>query len=154
MRREETGFDHVGFWPRVAELLIDGVFALAAVVLFASLFTALHWYGPAAWVTECLVLVAASVVNLIVLQKLTGQTLGKMAMGHVLVRDDGRPLTWGVVIGRYFAMCLSLFSFSIGFMLAGWTKYKQTLHDLICSTYVVRVPRATASRPVQRKALV
>lgn len=108
------------------DLILVGLLEWAASKLTRSL-TATDIVG---WI--------ASVLNFIVLQKLRGQTVGKMVMGHHLVRADGEPLTWGLVIGRYFAMMLSALTLTIGFMMAGWTRHKQALHDIICGTYVIR----------------
>ncbi|MCL6549088.1 MAG: RDD family protein [Alicyclobacillus sp.] len=128
--REDTGLDHVGFWARVLEYLLDGI--LVAVLEWAAM--TLSKSLAAGYIVG----LVASVLNFIVLQKIRGQTVGKMVMGHHLVRADGQPLSWGIVIGRYFAMMLSALILYIGFMMAGWTKHKQGLHDKICGTYVIR----------------
>jgi uncharacterized RDD family membrane protein YckC len=36
---------------------------------------------------------------------------------------------------------LSLFFLTIGFMMAGWTKRRQALHDMPTDCLVIRVPR-------------
>jgi uncharacterized RDD family membrane protein YckC len=68
-------------------------------------------------------------------------TPGKMAMGCVVVTREGKRLTFWHAFGRYFACALSWLPFPpicIGFYLAGWTREKTALHDMIASTRVVR----------------
>ena len=40
---------------------------------------------------------------------------------------------------------LSLFSLGIGFLIAGWTKRRQALHDLPIDCLVIRVPEESLS---------
>jgi uncharacterized RDD family membrane protein YckC len=75
-------------------------------------------------------------------------TPGKRVMNCVVVTRDGKPIDYGHAFGRHIACILSwlpIWPICIGFMLAGWTREKTALHDLIAST---RVVRAQASLPV------
>lgn len=161
---KETGFDHVGFWPRVLEYVIDA-FAIYMVVLIVAypLVTNLsdltqkfmmeasqagqtvtaQMAADSAQISKVsgelsLIWILVSVLDFIVLQGARGQTLGKMVMGHQLVRRDGSHPKPGVIIGRFFAFWLSSAIFDIGFMMAGWNRKKQALHDVMCGTYVIR----------------
>jgi len=62
---------------------------------------------------------------------------GKLLCRIQVVNPDMSQIGIGKSIGRYFAYILSGFIFSIGFMMAGWTKNKRALHDMICNTRVV-----------------
>ncbi|WP_052723866.1 RDD family protein [Paenibacillus wulumuqiensis] len=64
-------------------------------------------------------------------------TPGKMVLGLVAVDQYYRPLSFGRASGRYWAKWLNEFTLYIGYMMAGWTTYKQGMHDMIASTYVV-----------------
>ncbi|CAN5514781.1 hypothetical protein BH09PLA1_BH09PLA1_37410 [soil metagenome] len=65
-------------------------------------------------------------------------TLGKMACGIKVTDLDGNRITFGHATGRYFATIVSYLTLTIGFMMAGWTERKQTLHDMLAKTLVVR----------------
>jgi uncharacterized RDD family membrane protein YckC len=51
----------------------------------------------------------------------------------------GQPLTTGHATGRFFAKIISgLIPLRIGYIMAGFTKKKQALHDIIAGTLVLR----------------
>jgi len=63
-------------------------------------------------------------------------SLGKMALRLKVVDARGHRLSVPRALGRNLLKWLSCATFMIGFMLAGWTKRKQTLHDMITGCYV------------------
>lgn len=68
-----------------------------------------------------------------------GQTLGKKALGiRVVRRVNGGPLGYGLAIGRALARMLEGFTFGIGLLWAAWDPMRQTLHDKLAGTLVVR----------------
>jgi uncharacterized RDD family membrane protein YckC len=64
-------------------------------------------------------------------------TFGKRALGIKVVGHAGERLTLAAAAGRNVLKILSCLTLMIGFMMAGWTKRKQALHDKIMGTYVV-----------------
>jgi uncharacterized RDD family membrane protein YckC len=64
-------------------------------------------------------------------------TLGKTIVGIKVTDSNGDRLSFGRAAGRYFASIVSGLTLGIGFMMAGWTSKKQTLHDMIANTLVV-----------------
>lgn len=64
-------------------------------------------------------------------------TVGKLALGIKVVDAGGRRLGWGKASARWAGSLLSYATLYIGFFLAGWTRRKQALHDLLAGTYVV-----------------
>lgn len=161
---KETGFNHVGFWARVLEYIIDAVaiyivVALVASPLLNSLSGAMQQFmtdstNAAGQMTPqmqadysqisnimgkvSLIFMLVSVLDFVVLQGLRGQSLGKMVLGHRLVRLDGSHPGPGVIIGRFFAFWLSSMMLDIGLMMTGWNRKRQGLHDILAGTYVVR----------------
>lgn len=65
-------------------------------------------------------------------------SVGKRALGMKIVGRDGERISFTRASVRFFAEYLSLLPLFIGFFMAGWTQRKQSLHDLIVKTYVVR----------------
>lgn len=64
-------------------------------------------------------------------------SVGKLALGIKVVDADGRRLGWGKASARWAGSILSYLVLYIGFLMAGWTRRKQALHDLMAGTYVV-----------------
>lgn len=65
-------------------------------------------------------------------------SLGKIALGLKVVDTDGKRLTFLRAAGRNVSKLLSVVTFFIGFMMAGWTNKKQALHDMVAGCLVIR----------------
>ena len=72
------------------------------------------------------------------------RTHWKRLMGLQVMTAMGGHLSFGQATVRHFTKFLSLFSAGVGFMMAGWTKRRQALHDIPLNCIVVRVPREKA----------
>ena len=66
-------------------------------------------------------------------------TLGKMALGLVVVNPKGKRLSFARATGRFFSKFLisSILTIGVGYILAAFTEKKQALHDMIAGTLVV-----------------
>jgi uncharacterized RDD family membrane protein YckC len=66
-------------------------------------------------------------------------TLSGRFLGTKVTDIQGEPLNFTRATSRHFAMYLSaLTPIAIGYLMAFWTKRRQTLHDYLTSTVVVR----------------
>ena len=65
-------------------------------------------------------------------------TLGKLACRLRVTDETGRRIGLGRAVGRNLAKYLSALTLGIGFLMVGWTRRKQGLHDLIAGTLVLR----------------
>lgn len=65
-------------------------------------------------------------------------TPGKLAMGLKVIGETGGPLSLSRSLVRQAAKLGSFAVFCIGFLMIGWTKRKQGLHDMAASALVVR----------------
>ena len=72
-------------------------------------------------------------------------TVGKRIIGLEVVNASGGKLTFGQASVRHFMKFLSLFTVAVGFMMAGWTKRRQALHDMPADTVVIRVAEPSLS---------
>lgn len=72
-------------------------------------------------------------------------TLGKRIMGLQVVTSKGDRLNFGQASVRHFMKFLSLFTATVGFMMAGWTKRRQALHDMPTDSLVIRVAEPSLS---------
>jgi uncharacterized RDD family membrane protein YckC len=64
-------------------------------------------------------------------------SFGKLAFGMKVVNRDGSRLSIPTATVRNLLKLLSAIILFIGFMMAGWTRHKQALHDKIARCYVV-----------------
>jgi uncharacterized RDD family membrane protein YckC len=65
-------------------------------------------------------------------------TPGQWALGLRVTGMDGGRIGYGRATARYFASWLSALTLFVGFIMGAFTARKQTLHDLIAGTLVVR----------------
>lgn len=126
----ETGatvLPRAGFWIRIAASLID-LFLIGVMVtivdplgiLFAPLFA----------------------VYCVCLWALKATTIGGIVCGLTIVRLDGQRVTWTVALVRLLGGFLSLAAAGLGFIWVAFDDEKQSWHDKIAGTTIVRVPRS------------
>ena len=140
-----------GFWIRAVALLLD--VALCFIVQRSLGFAAARvWGGPveddptAAGLVGLFTLLF-TVVYTTVLHAVTGQTLGKLAVGVRVVSADGGPLPVGAALLRWLAYSVSAAPLGFGFLMAGLRRDKRALHDLVAGSRVDHTPaRLPATR--------
>lgn len=118
-----------GFWIRMAALLLDVILVGIVMTLFRSPgkfeVVALAAYGACMW-------------------KLRGTTIGGIVCGLKVVRLDDRPIDWSTAIVRALGCFLSLVVLGLGFIWVAFDDQKQSWHDKIAGTTVVRVPKGVS----------
>ena len=158
---------YAGFWLRFLAFAIDWV-ALSVVLgplsarLFPNLLPELPVLNPADqaaaeaalrayWdvffqrlptimVAEVIIFAAMGVYFSLMESSAWQATLGKKVMGLQVTDLQGRRLSFARATARHFAKLISNFSFTIGYVMAGITKRKQALHDIITECLVIRKP--------------
>jgi uncharacterized RDD family membrane protein YckC len=131
-----------GFWLRGGAYMIDGL-VLALISLLAA-------YLPEVPGLLARLLIPALYFTAMPVNA-RGQTLGKMAAGIAVVRNDGSPLTYGRALVRWLGYLLSTITLCSGFLCAVFTKNKRALQDYLADTRVVRV---SDIGPVRKTAVV
>ncbi len=76
--------------------------------------------------------------------KLKGTTVGGIVCGLKVVRVDGRELDWATVIVRALGCFLSLVVVGLGFIWVAIDAERQSWHDKIAGTVVVRMPKGVS----------
>lgn len=115
-----------GFWIRFAASLLD-------LVLLGWLFAFMDGYFPLVWLAYHIGMWAWK-----------GTTIGGIVCSLKVVRVDGRDLDFTVALVRGLAAVFSFIALCIGFFWAGWSRERQSWHDLIAGTVIVRVSRTTS----------
>ncbi len=140
-----------GFWLRAVALLIDTILSTIISVIIAGIFGAVLGFQMAQSgadldsiqiVGSVLGQFIGAVVGWIYFASMESSswqaTLGKRAVGIRVIDEDGNRISFGRASGRYFAKILSTLILCVGFFMAGWTRKKQGLHDIIAGTLVVK----------------
>jgi uncharacterized RDD family membrane protein YckC len=121
---------------RLAALLIDVVLIGLILGLVSGLLPrALHFDPEPPNMLPLLALYGA------IMWKLKGTTIGGIICGLKVVRADGREMDWTTTIVRAMGCFLSLFAVGLGFIWIAIDDDKQSWHDKIAGTLVVRLPK-------------
>lgn len=75
-------------------------------------------------------------------------TLGKMALGIVVVDANVNRISFGKATGRFLGSIVSGLIIGIGYIMAAFTERKQGLHDKMAGTYVVKKSSLERKRQV------
>ena len=145
--------DYAGFWLRVWAGVIDVVLEVsAALLLTLAVDFLLRRFGDAIGVTRWTSAFASGMAFILLLSvgawlycafaesSSWRATVGKRFLGLQVVTLEGKQLSFGQATVRHFMKFLSLFGLMIGFMMAGWTKRRQALHDMPGDCLVIRLP--------------
>lgn len=124
----EAGLPRVGFWMRLFATLLDAVLIGATVGI----------------ATKGLLFLPAWFVYHVGMWWWKGTTIGGIVFSLKIIREDGRPMTFGVAFVRSLASLFSLIALGLGFFWAGWSREKRAWHDRIAGTIVVRLPRGVS----------
>ena len=147
----ESQVMYAGFWLRVVAALVDILamfipfcFVAFIVTVIVKLVSATKEYEPAAVILAVLppVVIVATWLYFAVLESSSWQaTMGKKLLGLYVTDIEGQRLSLGRATGRTFAKYLSSITAGIGYLLCGFTKKKQALHDMVAGCLVLRGPR-------------
>lgn len=160
---------YAGFWKRVAAYILDQVIFTFAfyIIMFALGVGAAVSAGAGqpketADVTTALLSVALSLglylFYFVYLESSSWQaTPGKKACGIKVTDLNGNRISFWRSLGRNLGMWLSGLILCIGYMMCGWTRRKQCLHDMLAQCLVVDdnyVPTPDAPLPKQSGCLI
>jgi uncharacterized RDD family membrane protein YckC len=122
----------VGFWLRLAASVLDAILVGIVCGMVSSIW---HRFASAylLWF----------VVYCVSMWALKGTTIGGIICGLKMVRLDDRPLDWGVAIVRAMGGFLSLVVAGLGFIWVAFDDERQSWHDKIAGTTIVKVPKGT-----------
>ena len=83
-------------------------------------------------------------------------SVGKMSVGIRVCDSQGRRIGIARAAGRNAAKLLSVATLMIGFLMAGWTRKKQALHDIVsdCCVTGPAAPPPQSSRPTGKVILI
>ena len=125
----------VGFWLRLMASFLDMVLLGIVTGMSSKIFHG--WLSPGGslpfwFAVYCTIMWATK-----------GTTIGGIICGLKVVRLDDRPLDWGVALVRALGGFLSLAVAGLGFIWVSFDEERQSWHDKIAGTTIVKVPKGT-----------
>lgn len=131
---------YAGFWKRFFAAIIDGII-LNFTLFIAGYAIGYIFYGinDGELITIIYIMgfVATWLYHALLECSSKQATWGKQIIGIKVTNLNGGRVGFGQASGRYFGMFLSAITLGIGFIMVGFTKKKQGLHDIISSCLVV-----------------
>ena len=123
---------YVGVGMRFLALLIDGIIIFVVGVLLGFIFRNAPGFSGS-------LVGLLAIAYYIVMEATQGATLGKMALGLRVVKEDGSPISWSEsVIRNLLRIIDGLFAYLIGAILIWTSPLKQRLGDRVAHTVVIR----------------
>lgn len=142
---------YAGFWKRFLAYLIDSMVLMGGYILLLLIWAGfellLNSFGVEQSNKE-LILGTLGVLMYVLIPWLyfalfesstKRATLGKMAVGIIVVDRHQRRISFGRATARFFGRIVSAMLIFIGYIMAGLTARKQALHDIFCGTYVINL---------------
>ena len=144
--------ERIGFLSRFGAELLDLIamwllIAVSGVGVWAVMSVA----GTSESVTAASVVIVGVTVGVgywVLLHAHGNQTLGKRAIGAVVTDTQLRPIGYGRALGRLVAEIASALPLNLGYLWPLWDRERQTFHDKLAGTLVVRrsdLPTGTPS---------
>lgn len=142
--------NYAGFWTRFFAYLIDGfIYFVIFIVIFLFLF---FIFGQSIFLSKNNPVINSLINGLIILGAIFSwlyytlmessayqATIGKSAMGIKVTDIDGNRISFARANGRFWAKIISnIIPFGLAYIVAAFTEKKQTLHDIIAKTLVVK----------------
>lgn len=133
------GVEYAGFWKRALATLIDNIILVIPCTLIGMLL-----FGTTGDTMEAGLIY--NIINIIlfwlysaIMESSPRQaTIGKSVIGIMVTDTNGERISFYRASGRHFGKIVSSVTLGIGFIMAGFTKRKQALHDLMFDCLVVK----------------
>lgn len=133
---------YVGFWPRLGAVIIDQIIVTIITLPILLLVYGTAYFTKTTFIAGPLDVVVSYIfpfVWVLAFWIYRQATPGKMVVGAKIIsaKTGGKPSA-GQLVGRYFAYIISTLPLLLGFLWAAWDPKKQTWHDKLAGTYIVR----------------
>lgn len=145
--------DYAGFWRRVAAYIVDSLIMVVPIFIVGFVVGLIVMsdvkthqglalaYRISELVTKIFTLLIGWIYFATMESSSKQGTFGKMALGIKVTDMDGNKISFGKASGRFFGKILSALILFIGFLMVGFTKKKQGLHDIMADTLVLKKNR-------------
>ncbi|TLX16009.1 RDD family protein [Rhizobium sp. MHM7A] len=142
MNYNSKQIEYASFLRRVGASLIDTIVLVLITIVVSFVFGIFSYFlfGPGASdvVGFFLGLVVGWMFYALFESSELMATPGKLALGIQVQDEDFQRLTFGRATGRHFAKIFSNATLGIGYLFPLWTERRQTLHDIVAKTVVIK----------------
>lgn len=144
MEKQEIAY--AGFWRRFSAYIIDAVIIGFFINTSYWFLLNLLQFGTMSNIPRNLTnIIFTSLVFIITWCYYSGMessplqsTLGKLLVGIYVTDSERKRISFGKATGRFFGKIISGLIITIGYLLAGFTKKKQALHDIMAGCLVLK----------------
>lgn len=141
---------YISVGKRAAAMLIDGAALLAIGWMIALATGDATATGFALSGAPALLLFVVAFAYFIVLEARLGATLGKLALGLIVIREDGAAIDWRASLVRNLLRVIDgLFFYLVGAILVWTSPTRQRLGDRVAGTVVTRRAAAPSAASAQ-----
>lgn len=141
-----------GFWRRLVAACVDALvlfFPAATLRLLLNLDPfGFNPRSPVSFVAMGGELLLDWLYAALLIGSSTRATLGQRIMGLEVTSVGGERVSFARASWRYFAQMFTVLTFGVGHLMQLFTPRRQTLHDLLSGTVVVRTRTEPAATPV------
>ena len=136
---QQSNTNYAGFWIRTGAYIVDAILLWIIQVILA--FVIFDGYNMLqSNIPLSIISLGIGIAYFAGMESSTRQaTLGKILFRLKVGDAQGKQISFGNALGRYFAKILSGIILGIGFMMVGWDDKKQGLHDKLADTYVFEI---------------
>jgi uncharacterized RDD family membrane protein YckC len=121
---------YAGFWERFGAAFIDGIILMIPNFVLTLLMPDMG--------STIVSLLLGWIYSAGMESSASQATLGKKALGIKVTSMEGHRISFGQATGRHFGKILSGIILLIGYLMMLWDDKKQTLHDKMAGTLVVK----------------
>ena len=132
---EAFSLHRANFWERIGAAFLD------VIIVGILIMVVVHLVPPLRSVRPPQITFLVAIAYFAGMWAWKGTTVGGTVFNLKVVRIDGKPVTFGVALMRGLVSVLSVVVLFLGFFWMIWDVEKQTWHDKVAGTVVVRVPR-------------
>ncbi len=133
-----AGVLYAGFWKRAAAALIDSFLLFIVGTVLGLLFILVTGADQGLEAASNILGIIIGWLYFALMESSEAQaTIGKKALGIVVIDAHGKRISFYRASGRHFGKIVSSITLGVGFIMAGFTKRKQTLHDMMFDCLVV-----------------
>lgn len=140
LHSNRSSLPYASFWQRAIAFLIDSAILYIINTLVSGIFQL------STSITDVKDLLVSCLISIVIgwtyysIQESSSKraTLGKRAVGLQVTDINGEQISFWRATGRYFSAYLSALLLFVGYLMMPFTPKRQTLHDLIAGTIVIR----------------
>ena len=148
---EKTKFQMAGFWLRLGASILDSLivsfFILLALSIVVLKYPFLIEQDSMIWVGVVIYFIAIPLLTTLyqtIFESSKFQaTPGKMILKIQVIDYNGDRISFGRSLFRNISRILSALTMMIGYLMIGFSDKKQTLHDIIAKTFVIKKQSAS-----------